>query len=160
MRLTYSWARPTILATGKDRKKYFYLFCFFTSIHFPLSSLCLPFISSTMSSISLLPFSGRHKMTHEGWRVVKPQHNQKVPRKCQTHEAQHTEALKEWEMRNKLRKKQTSHMKPPPHKPQLIHVLQLCKQCSLIRCRVILYCLIIWGTQSGNGLTHLCLCVP
>ena len=39
--------------------------------------LVLSFISSTVSSISLLPFSGRwHKMTHKGWRVIKPQHNQ------------------------------------------------------------------------------------
>ena len=42
-----------------------------------LSPLSLSFISSTISSISLLPFSGRrHKMTHKGWRVVKTQHNQ------------------------------------------------------------------------------------
>ena len=42
-----------------------------------LSPLSLSFISPTISSISLLPFSQRqHKMTHKGWRVVKPQHNQ------------------------------------------------------------------------------------
>ena len=42
-----------------------------------LSSLSLSLISSTISSITFLPFSGRrHKMTHKGWRVVKPQHNQ------------------------------------------------------------------------------------
>ena len=36
---------------------------------------CPFFISSAISFISLLPFSGRwHKMTHKGWRVVKPQH--------------------------------------------------------------------------------------
>ena len=33
---------------------YFYFFCFFTSIHFPLSPLSLSFISSTISSISSL----------------------------------------------------------------------------------------------------------
>ena len=53
-----------------------FYFCFFTFIHFPLSSLSLSFISST---ISLLPFSGRqHKMTHKGWRVVKPHHNKRL----------------------------------------------------------------------------------
>ena len=55
----------------------FYFFCFFTVIYFPLSALSLSFISSTISSISLLHFSGRqHKMTHKGQRVIKPQHNQ------------------------------------------------------------------------------------
>ena len=59
----------------------FYFFCFFTFIHFPLSSLSLPFISSItcISSIPFLPFSGRrHKMTHMGWCIVKPQHNQSI----------------------------------------------------------------------------------
>ena len=37
------------------------------------------FIFSTISSISFLPFSGRqHKVTHKGWRVVKPQYNQSI----------------------------------------------------------------------------------
>ena len=54
----------------------FYFFCFFTFIPVPLSSLAPSFISSTISSISFLRFSGRwHKMTLKGWRVVKPQHN-------------------------------------------------------------------------------------
>ena len=54
-----------------------YFFCSFTFCHFPLSSLFLSFISSIISSISFLPFSGRwHKMTHKGWRDLKPQHNQ------------------------------------------------------------------------------------
>ena len=57
----------------------FYFFCFFTFIPVPLSSLSLSFISSTLSSLSFLPFSGRrHKMTLKGWRVVKPQHNQSI----------------------------------------------------------------------------------
>ena len=73
----YSWTSPVILAAGKGRGECFYFFWFFTFIHFPLSPLSRSFISSTMSSSSLLPFSGRrHKMTHKGWRVVKPQHNQ------------------------------------------------------------------------------------
>ena len=55
----------------------FYFFCFSTFIHFPLSSLSLSFISSIISSISHLHFCGRqHKMTHKGWPVTKPQHNQ------------------------------------------------------------------------------------
>ena len=55
----------------------FYFFCFFTFIPVPLSSLSFSFISFAISSVSFLPFSGRrHKMTHKGWRVVKPQLNQ------------------------------------------------------------------------------------
>ena len=43
------------------------------------SSSSSSFISSTLSSISFLPFSGRrHKMTLKGWHVVKPQHNQSM----------------------------------------------------------------------------------
>ena len=76
--LAYSCARLAILA-GKGRGKCFYFFCFFSSIPFPLSSLTLSFISSTISSISFLPFPGRQlKMIHKGWHVVKPQHNQSV----------------------------------------------------------------------------------
>ena len=75
--LAYSWTRPAILVVGKGRGGMFYFFCFFTFIPVPVSSLSLFFISSTVSSISFLPFSGRrHKMTHKGWCVVKPQHNQ------------------------------------------------------------------------------------
>ena len=81
--LAYSWARSAILVVGKDRGECFYFFCFFTFIPVLLSSLSLSFISSTLSStlssISFLPFSGRrHKMTLKGWRVVKPQHNQNI----------------------------------------------------------------------------------
>ena len=75
--LAYSWARPAILVAGKS--VFFYFFCFFTFIPIPLSSLSLSLISSTISSISLLPFSGRwHKMTHKGWRVLKSPHNQSI----------------------------------------------------------------------------------
>ena len=77
--LAYNWARPVTLVTGKGRGGMFYFFCFFTFILVRLSYLSLSFISSTISSISFLPFSGRrHKMTHKGWRVVKPQHNQSI----------------------------------------------------------------------------------
>ena len=65
--LAYSWARPAILVAGKGRGGCFYFFCFFTFIPVPLSSLSFSFISSTISSIFFLPFSGRrHKMTHKG----------------------------------------------------------------------------------------------
>ena len=71
--LAYSWARPASLVADKGRGGIFYIFCFFTFIPVPLSSLFLSFISS----ISFLLFSGRrHKMTHKGCRIVKPQHNQ------------------------------------------------------------------------------------
>ena len=70
--------RPAIIVAGKGREgqeECFYFICFFTFIHFPLSSLSLSFISS----ISFLPFSWkRHKMTHKCWRVVKTQHNQSL----------------------------------------------------------------------------------
>ena len=77
--LAYSWARPAILVTGKGRGGMF-LFLLFLPFHSCFSfffSLFLSFISSTISSISFLPFSGRWlKMTHKGWHVIKPQHNQ------------------------------------------------------------------------------------
>ena len=62
--LAYSWAKPAILAAGKGKV----LFLLFLHFHyFSLSPLFLSFISSTISSISLLPFSGRlHYMTHKG----------------------------------------------------------------------------------------------
>ena len=75
--LAYSWARPAILVAGKGRRGMFLIDLF---LHFHSCSSFFPvlsFISSTISSISFLPFSGRrHKMTHKDWRVVKPQHNQ------------------------------------------------------------------------------------
>ena len=79
--LAYSWARHAILAAGKGRGGCFYFFCFFTIIHFPPSPLSFSLMSSTISSFFLLPFSERrHKMTHKGWRVVKPQHNRSINR--------------------------------------------------------------------------------
>ena len=77
--LAYSWARPATLAAGGGRGGMFLLFLF---LHFHSFSSFSPvplFHSSTISSISFLPFSRRrHKMTHKGWCVVKPQHNQSV----------------------------------------------------------------------------------
>ena len=70
---------------GKGRGECFYFFCFFTFIPVLLSSLSLSFFSSTLSSVSFLPFSGRrHKMTLKGWRVIKPQHNQSISHKAET----------------------------------------------------------------------------
>ena len=75
--LAYSWARPAILVAGKGRRG---MFLFLLFLHFHSCSSFFPvlsFIYSTISSISFLPVSGRrHKMTHKGWCVVKPQHNQ------------------------------------------------------------------------------------
>ena len=68
-----------ILVVGKGRGGMF-LFLLFLHFHSCSSFFPVPsFISSTLSSISFLPFSGRrHKMTLKGWRVVKPQHNQSI----------------------------------------------------------------------------------
>ena len=77
--LAFSWARPAILVAGKGRGGMFLFLHFFTFIPVTLSSLSLSFIFSTISSISFLPFSGWwHKMTHSGWCVIKPQHNQSL----------------------------------------------------------------------------------
>ena len=59
--LAYSTARPAILVAGKCRGEYFYFFCFFTFIPVPLSSLSLSIFSSTFSSISFFPYSGRRQ---------------------------------------------------------------------------------------------------
>ena len=54
---------PEVMVEGEC----FYFFCLFTFIRFPLSPLSPSFISSTISSISLLPFSGRrHKSDPHG----------------------------------------------------------------------------------------------
>ena len=55
---TYSLARPAILAAGKGRGGMFLFLLFITLIHLPRSYLSISFISSAISSISLLPFSG------------------------------------------------------------------------------------------------------
>ena len=74
--LAYSWARPAVLAADKGREGMLLFLLLLHFLSFP-SFFPLSFISSTISSTFFLPFSGRrHKMTHKGWRVVKPQHNQ------------------------------------------------------------------------------------
>ena len=74
--LVYSWTRPAILVAGKGREG---MFLFHLFLHFHSFSSFSPvpyyFISSTISSVSLLSFSGRqHKMIHKGWRVIKLWH--------------------------------------------------------------------------------------
>ena len=59
------------LVAGKDR----------WSVSSPIFNFlflpCHSLSSLLLSLLSLLPFSGRqHKMTHKGWRVIKPQHKQ------------------------------------------------------------------------------------
>ena len=75
--LAYIWARLAILVAGKCSRG---MFLFLLFLHFHSCSFFFPslsFSSSTISFISFLPFSGRwHKMTHKGWHVIKPQHNQ------------------------------------------------------------------------------------
>ena len=56
------WQGLLSLQQARIEGECYYFFCFFTFFHFPLSSLALSFISSTISSISFLPLSGRrHK---------------------------------------------------------------------------------------------------
>ena len=74
--LAYSWARPAILVAGKGIGG---MFLFLLLIHFHSCSSFFPvsLFHLLYNLFSFLPFSGRwHKMTHKGWRVVKPQHNQ------------------------------------------------------------------------------------
>ena len=55
--LVYSWARPAILVAGKGKEGMFLFLLFLPGVSF-----LFLFISSTISSISFLPFSGRrHK---------------------------------------------------------------------------------------------------
>ena len=83
--LAYSWERPTILVAGNGR---WGMFLFLLFLHFHSCSSFFPTLSfiSSISSFFFLPFSGRwHKMTHKGWRVVKPQHNQHKQKKTCLH---------------------------------------------------------------------------
>ena len=60
--LAYSWARPAVLAAGKGRGGMFFFISSVPSLSFIfLSPLSLSFISSTITSVSLLPFSGRQQ---------------------------------------------------------------------------------------------------
>ena len=75
----YSLARLAILVAGKGRVGKVFISSVSSLSFIFISPLSFSFISSTLSSISFLPFSGRwHKMTHKGWPVIKPQHNQSV----------------------------------------------------------------------------------
>ena len=70
---------PRVSEDGPGQWRLCHTDTFLVSSVFSLSFIfflpCPFFISSAISFISLLPFSGRwHKMTHKGCRVVKPQH--------------------------------------------------------------------------------------
>ena len=75
--------RPAILVANKGRREcFFFLFCFFLFLSFHSCSTFfpVPLSSPLLSLLFLLRFSGRRhkiKMSHKGWRVVKPHHNQK-----------------------------------------------------------------------------------
>ena len=65
--LAYSWARSAVLAAGKGRGGNVFISSVPSFSFIFLSPLSLSFISYTISSIYLLPYSGRrHKMTHKG----------------------------------------------------------------------------------------------
>ena len=73
--LAYNWARPAILVAGKGREVMF-LFLLFLHFHSCYSFFPVP-LFHLLCYLFCCFFSGRrHKMTHKGWRVVKPQHNQ------------------------------------------------------------------------------------
>ena len=77
--LAYSWARPATLVAGKGRGGMF-LFLLFLHFHSCSSFFPVPLFLLLYYLFSFLPFSGRrHKMTHKGWPVVKPQLNQILP---------------------------------------------------------------------------------
>ena len=75
--ITYSWARPAILVAGKGKEGMF-IFLLFLHFHSCSSFFPVPLFHLLYYLFYLFyPFSGRqHKMTHKGWRVIKPQHNQ------------------------------------------------------------------------------------
>ena len=76
LRLANSWARPAILVAGEGRGGMF-LFLLFLHFHSCSSFFHVPLFHLLYYLFSFLPFSGRrHKMTHKGSRVVKPQLNQ------------------------------------------------------------------------------------
>ena len=92
--LTVGQGLLSILVVGKGRGG---MFLFLPFLHFHSCSSFFPFlsfISSAISSISLLPLSGRrHKMTHKGWRVVKPQHSQSIESRWRQNSTHHCMAL-------------------------------------------------------------------
>ena len=74
--LSYSWARPVIFVAGKSRGDAF--ISYVSSLSFLFLFLPFPSRSSHLLSLLFYLFSGRrHKMT-KGWRVFKPQHNQRI----------------------------------------------------------------------------------
>ena len=75
--LAYSWARPAMLVAGKGREVMF-LFLLFLHFHSCFSFFPVPPFHLFCYLFCLFsPFLWRrHKMTHKGWCVVKPQLNQ------------------------------------------------------------------------------------
>ena len=80
----YSWARSAILAAGKGRRGMLLFLLFlhfhsfsFLSCHFLFSPVPLFHLLHYLFYLSSPFLRERHKMTHKGWRVVKPKHKQK-----------------------------------------------------------------------------------
>ena len=75
---TYSWARPAILVAGKGGGG---MLLFLLFLHFHSSSSFFPVpLFHLFYCLFWGYFSGRrHKMTHKGWRVVKPHHKRSFP---------------------------------------------------------------------------------
>ena len=75
--LAYSWARPAVIEAGKGRRGMF-LFLLFLYFHSCSSFFPVPLfhLHYCLFYLFFLFSWRRHKMTHKGWRVVKPQHNQ------------------------------------------------------------------------------------
>ena len=75
--LAYSWTRPAILVAGKGRGGMF-LFLLFLHYHSCSSSFPVPLFHLLYYLFYIFsPFLWETtQMTHKGWRVVKPQHNQ------------------------------------------------------------------------------------
>ena len=79
--LAYSWARPAVLKAGMVEVCVCVwggglLFLLFRPVHSCPSFFPVPLFHLLYYLFYLPFFERRHKMTHKGWRVVKPQHNQ------------------------------------------------------------------------------------
>ena len=66
------------LAADKGRGECFYFFRFFSCIHFPFSPVPLFHLLYFLLSLFSLSLGDDTKMTDKGWRVVKPQLDQKI----------------------------------------------------------------------------------
>ena len=76
--LAYSWARPAVLVAVKGRRGMF-LFLLFLHFHSCFAFFPVPLFHLLYYLVFSLYISRKwHKMTHKGWHVIKPQHNQKT----------------------------------------------------------------------------------